>query len=112
MLSLQGRRLISIGAAQAEVVWTGERALVLCVLVDAIEVLRRGVARPEKREKQRGWRRQVEGDARWVLEESDWPYSFRACCEALGLDADALREQLRREGVLDGLEPAATTAAA
>jgi hypothetical protein len=33
---------------------------------------------------------------RWLLaEETNWPYSFEAICEALGLDANAVRHRLR-----------------
>lgn len=66
-----------------------EKMLMLAVLEDAIECLRKHAHRPNSL---------VFRDAvDWILDEkSDWFFSFENICALLGLDADYIREGLLR----------------
>ena len=72
-----------------------ERRLMLAVLQDAVATLLKhaGSARS-------GPRRLVREAEQWIFtHNADWPFSFENICNALNLDAAALREGLRhRDG--------------
>jgi len=79
--------------------------LMVAVLEDAVDLIRCG---PEHREdwKDAGAYRDA---LAWVAAgRNDWPFSFVALCEALGLDADSVRKRLlgargvRLPGVMTG----------
>jgi hypothetical protein len=82
---VEGPRGTPIGRA------SGERALVLAVLVDAIRCLT-GSARLGRN------RAQIILETReWVVsEDRQWPFSFENVCDALDLDAATLRTRLLR----------------
>jgi hypothetical protein len=69
---------------------SGARALMLAVLEDAVRCIENG--RWQRRFRAR--RLAAEAGA-WVrCDRADWPFSFRNVCEALGIDADAMRRRL------------------
>ncbi len=71
----------------------------LAVLEDALEVLRRRVAARD-RKTARWLHAQTE---RWVFsDDTAWPFSFLNICEALDLDATALRGLVRQLRVPGG----------
>ncbi len=62
-----------------------ERRLVLAVMEDAVHLYLRN---PQG----------AEDVAVWMdTDDRSWPYSFRNCCDVLGLDPDAVREGVRRQ---------------
>jgi hypothetical protein len=75
---------------------TPERRLLAAVLLDAVQVMRRG---PEYREG-----RPYRDAVAWIMAERNaWPLCFVALCEALGLNADKVRAQLlERNGTASG----------
>ena len=69
---------------------SGARALMLAVLEDAVRCIENG--RWQRRFRAR--RLAAEAEA-WVrCDRADWPFSFCNICEALGIDADAMRRRL------------------
>lgn len=64
---------------------TPERALMLAVVETAVAEMLSG----------KGW---VQADARdwFASDDTTWPYSFAAICEAFGWDAQAARAALKR----------------
>jgi len=75
---------------------TPERRLLAAVLLDAVQMIRRG---PEYHEG-----RPYRDAVAWIMAERNaWPFCFVALCEALGLDADKVRAQLlERNGTASG----------
>jgi hypothetical protein len=68
---------------------TGERALMLAVLEDAIRCFQEH--RRDTRAKPGRLAREAE---EWITDESDWPFSFTAVCTAVGLEPEAVRAAL------------------
>jgi hypothetical protein len=70
---------------------TPERELLVAVLQDAVQIIRRGPEYHEDREVADTYRDAVA----WIMAERDmWPFCFVALCEALGFDADSVRTRL------------------
>jgi hypothetical protein len=68
-----------------------EQRLMIAVLRDAVDCVEKHRCTTD-RQCRRRFREEVE----WFLsEDTDWPYSFECICEALGLDASAVRHSLR-----------------
>lgn len=92
----------------------GSKELYAAVLTDAIHVLevprqhlglhlRKKVQEPTMHEQL--LLAQVSNERRWVLSDSvREPFSFVRCCQAMNLDPDAVRDALRRKGLLDSAE--------
>ena len=81
-----------VEGARSDSYVSGEKALMLAVLEDAIrcfqEYFRTTRARP------RMLSRQAE---RWIrTRDWNWPFSFNNVCEALGIDPDCMRDTLLR----------------
>lgn len=71
---------------------SGEKALMLAVLEDAIRCFQEHLRNP--RANPRLLSQQAES---WIrAEDYDWPFSFNNVCEALGMNPSALREALLR----------------
>lgn len=75
---------------------TPERRLLAAVLLDAVQMIRRG---PEYHEG-----RPYRDAVAWIMAERNaWPFCFMALCEALELNADKVRAQLLgRNGTASG----------
>jgi hypothetical protein len=74
--------------------FSGERALMVAVLLDALSIF-------YKTEAVRDHRKRLEFHEvyTWIYGKyADNPFSFDNICGAIGIDADALRESLRRGG--------------
>jgi hypothetical protein len=86
------------GGARWNADTSGPRALMLAVLEDAVRCIENG-----RWQRRFGARRSAAEAKAWVrCDRADWPFSFRNVCEALGIDADAMRSRLlmrpRKEG--------------
>jgi hypothetical protein len=69
---------------------SGPRALMLAVLVDAVQCIEQG----RRRRRFHAQRLAAEAET-WVRSDrGDWPFAFVNVCEVLGLDPDALRKRL------------------
>jgi hypothetical protein len=73
---------------------TGERRLVVAVLMDAVE-LARG-ERTHARARQPYPTHEVRAARGWIERGNVGVISFELCCQALDLDVDAVRRDLRR----------------
>jgi hypothetical protein len=70
---------------------TPERRLLIAILTDAVECYQKNLQAHTA--KQRRICREAE---KWMLsDDQHWVFSFRNICDALGVDADALRERAR-----------------
>lgn len=80
-----------------------ERRLMVAILEDAVSCLSMN---PRQCTLQQ--RKQYEEARYWVTtdEESDWIFSFRNICEALGVDASYLRQGLMRREIAMTMRPA------
>jgi hypothetical protein len=75
--------------------WPGEKRLMLALLTDAIEVLMKGRHANDPRR-----RLLFEETVEWFADDDPkWPCSFVNVCEALGLDAGAVRTTLARRTI-------------
>ena len=76
----------------SEAWWPGEKRLMLAVLTDAIDILLKGPGVNDPR------RTTVfeETVAWFTRDDADWPCSFVNVCDALGIDARAVRDAIRR----------------
>jgi len=76
----------------SEAWWPGEKRLMLAVLTDAIDILMKGPGVNDPR------RTTVfeETVAWFTRDDADWPCSFVNVCDALGIDARAVRDAIRR----------------
>jgi hypothetical protein len=74
-----------------------ERRLMVAILEDAVSCLSMNPYQCNPHQ-----RKQYEESRRWVTtdEESDWIFSFKNICEALGLDASYLRQGLMRREIV------------
>jgi len=71
--------------------WPGEKRLMLAVLTDAIDILMKGPGMKDPR------RTVFEETVAWFTrDDADWPCSFVNVCDALGIDARAVRDAIRR----------------
>ena len=78
------------GPALRHSLQSGEQALMLAVLEDAIRCFQGHLRGP--RSNPRALSRETET---WIVStDYDWPFSFNNVCEALGIDPDALRRAL------------------
>jgi hypothetical protein len=70
---------------------TPERRLLIAILSDAVDCYQKNLQAHSA--KQRRLCREAES---WMLsDDQDWVFSFRNICDALGVDADALRQRTR-----------------
>jgi len=77
---------------ESHAVWTGERRLLLAVLTEAVDSFLRYRAATTRR-----GRRLFNETIEWFwLRDQSWLYSFETICHHLDLDADSIREGLRR----------------
>jgi len=76
----------------SEAWWPGEKRLMLAVLTDAIDILMKGPGVNDPR------RTTVfeETVAWFTRDDADWPCSFVNVCDALGIDARAVRAAVTR----------------
>ncbi len=76
----------------SEAWWPGEKRLMLAVLTDAIDILMKGPGVNDPR------RTTVfdETVAWFTRDDADWPCSFVNVCDALGIDARAVRAAITR----------------
>jgi len=76
----------------SEAWWPGEKRLMLAVLTDAIDILMKGPGVNDPR------RTTVfeETVAWFTRDDADWPCSFVNVCDALGIDARAVRDAITR----------------
>ena len=76
----------------SEAWWPGEKRLMLAVLTDAIDILMKGPGVNDPR------RTTVfeETVAWFTRDDADWPCSFVNACNALGIDAHAVRDAITR----------------
>ncbi len=76
----------------SEAWWPGEKRLMLAVLTDAIDILMKGPGVNDPR------RTTVfeETVAWFTRDDADWPCSFVNVCDALGIDARAVRDTITR----------------
>ncbi len=70
---------------------TPERRLLIAILTDAVECYQKNLgARTARR------RRLCREAEHWILsDDQTWVFSFRNICDALGVDAEAMRERAR-----------------
>jgi len=81
-----------IAGARTDSYMSGEKALMLSVLEDGIRCFQEHLQSP--RLNLRMFASQAE---KWIRAvDYEWPFSFNNCCEALGVDSDALRSALLR----------------
>jgi hypothetical protein len=76
----------------SEAWWPGEKRLMLAVLTDAIDILMKGPGVNDPR------RTTVfeETVAWFTRDDADWPCAFVNVCDALGIDARAVRDAITR----------------
>ena len=85
--------LVMLHSSRSEAWWPGEKRLMLALLTDAIDLLAKGpgVAGSPRR-------RLFEETSEWfACDDTAWPCSFVRVCEALGLDANAVRRAVSRQ---------------
>ena len=71
---------------------TGERLLVIAVMQQAIQD-----ARTVRRQRDAGYAEPIEVRSaawRWIQSEANGPFSFRWCCDSLGLDHEVVRMEI------------------
>src|SRR5438552_16253141 len=68
----------------------GVRKLIQEVLEDAIRVAQTMAGRRTRKA-----RKLYAEAATWFEAKAEWPFSFRWCCDALGMDAEAIRVQVK-----------------
>jgi hypothetical protein len=72
--------------------WPGEKRLMLALLTDAIHILMKGPGVNHPRQTT-----VFEETVAWFTrDDADWPCSFVNVCDALGIDARAVRDAIRR----------------
>jgi hypothetical protein len=70
---------------------TPERRLLAAVLLDAVQIIRRGPEYHEDREAVATYQDAVA----WIMAKRNaWPFCFVALCETLGLNADKVKAQI------------------
>jgi hypothetical protein len=73
---------------------SGPVALMLAVLEEAARCIERG-----RRRRHPGLRKLAAEAEAWVRSDSrEWPFAFASICDVLGLDVDAARARLLRDG--------------